>query len=98
MADDEGLFRFERLKVWQRAADVTVPLGRVADGLAERHLYRYAEQLRAAALSISNNIAEGSGSNSNNDFRSFLNIAHRSAFECANMLLVFQRNHVISLD
>ena len=70
----------------------------MADRLAERHLYRYAEQLRAAALSISNNIAEGSGSNSNNDFRSFLNIAHRSAFECANMLLVFQRNQIISPD
>lgn len=57
MAAGDTLFRFERLNVWQRAADVTVPLGRVADRLAERHLYRYAEQLRAAALSISNNIA-----------------------------------------
>jgi four helix bundle protein len=98
MAADNKLFRFERLEVWQRAADVAIPLGRVADSLAERHLYRYAEQLRGAALSISNNIAEGSGSNSNNDFRNFLNVAHRSAFECANMLLVFQRNRVIAPD
>jgi four helix bundle protein len=98
MAADKRLFRFERLDVWQRAADVALPLGHVADKLAERHLYRYAEQLRGAALSISNNIAEGSGSNSNNDFRSFLNIAHRSAFECANMLLIFQRNRIIGPD
>jgi four helix bundle protein len=67
----------------------------VGDLLAERHFYRYADQLRGAAISISNNTAEGSGSNSNNEFRSFLNVAHRSAFECANMLLVFQRNQVI---
>jgi four helix bundle protein len=66
MADDGNLFRFEHLDVWQRAADLAFALGLVADGLAERHLYRFAEQLRAAALSISNNIAEGSGSNSNN--------------------------------
>src|SRR5688572_3296368 len=98
MAANKPLFRFERLEVWQRAADVALPLGQVADRLAERHLYRYADQLRGAALSISNNIAEGSGSNSNNEFRSFLNVAHRSAFECANMLLVFQRNQVISPD
>jgi four helix bundle protein len=98
MAANEGLFCFERLEVWQRAADVTVPLGHVADRLAERHLYRYAEQLRGAALSISNNIAEGSGSNSNNEFRSFLNVAHRSAFECANMLLVFRRNRVVAAE
>jgi four helix bundle protein len=62
----------------------------MADHLAEQHFYRFADQLRGAALSISNNIAEGSGSNSNSDFRNFLNIAHRSAFECANMLLVFR--------
>jgi hypothetical protein len=52
MAAHHKLFRFEHLEVWQRAADVTLPLGRVADGLAERHLYRYSEQLRGAAISI----------------------------------------------
>jgi four helix bundle protein len=89
MAADGYLFRFERLEVWQRAADVVSPLGVVADCLTEQRFYRYAEQLRGAALSISNNIAEGSGSNSTSDFRNFLNVAHRSAFECANMLVVF---------
>ncbi|WP_205940794.1 four helix bundle protein [Pedobacter paludis] len=38
-----------------------------------------AEQLNGAALSISNNIAEGSGSVSNKEFTHYLNIAHRSA-------------------
>ncbi len=95
MADDDNLFRFEHLEVWQRAADLAFTLGLVADGLAERHLYRFAEQLRSAALSISNNIAEGSGSNSNSEFRSFLNIARRSAFECASMLLIFSRRRLI---
>ena len=70
-------------------------LGEVADVLATRHLYRFAEQLRAAALSISNNIAEGSGSNSKNEFRNFLNIARRSAFECASMLLIFERHQLV---
>jgi len=63
----------------------------IADDLAERHLYRFAEQLPAASLSISNNIAEGSGSNSNNEFRNFLNMARRSSFECASMLLIFKK-------
>jgi hypothetical protein len=61
MGDDDYQFRFERIEVWQRAADVAFALGNVADQLATGHLYRFAEQLRAAALSISNNIAEGSG-------------------------------------
>jgi four helix bundle protein len=87
----DKLFRFQDLAVWQRAADVGIQLDDVADGLEDRKRFRYAEQLRAAALSISNNIAEGSGSKSNNEFRNYLNMAHRSAFECANMLLIFER-------
>ena len=46
------------------------------------------EQLRAAGLSVSNNIAEGSGSEHVNEFKQFLNIARRSLFEDASMLLV----------
>jgi four helix bundle protein len=98
MAEDDNLFRFEHLEVWQRAADMAFTLGLVADRLAKRHLYRFAEQLRAAALSISNNIAEGSGSNSNSEFRNFLNFARRSAFECASMLVIFQRHRLVPAD
>jgi four helix bundle protein len=94
MTDDEKLFRFQDLEVWQRAADLAIDLGHVADHLEERRRYRYAEQLRAAAISISNNIAEGSGSTSKDDFRKFLNYARRSAFECANMLLILQRREL----
>jgi four helix bundle protein len=71
MSEDDKLFRFEHLEIWQRAADFAFAVSPAADHLAARHLYRFAEQLRAASLSISNNIAEGSGSNSNNEFRSF---------------------------
>ncbi len=92
---NDKLFRFEDLEVWQRAADLAFNLGNVADQLEQQRRYRFAEQLRAAALSISNNIAEGSGSTSNNEFRNFLNFARRSAFECANMLLVFQRQKLV---
>ena len=98
MGDDDYQFRFERIEVWQRAADMAFTLGNVADQLATRHLYRFAEQLRSAALSISNNIAEGAGSNSTNEFRNFLNIARRSAFECASMLLIFQRHQLVPAD
>jgi four helix bundle protein len=45
--------------------------------------------LRASVLSISNNIAEGAGSVSDVEFANYLNIARRSVFEVANMLLLF---------
>ena len=77
------------MEIWQSARDLAVKFHSVADRLNDRRFYRYAEQLRAAGLSLSNNIAEGWGSTHNGEFIQFLNIARRSLFEDASMLLVF---------
>lgn len=92
------MFRCEQLEIWQKACDVGSDLCDVADDLDARKLYRFAEQLRGAALSISNNIAEGSGSTSNPEFRSFLNYARRSVFETASMIAFFHRKNYITAD
>ena len=39
---------------------------------------------------MTNNIAEGSGSTHAQEFKQFLNIARRSLFEDASMLMVFE--------
>ena len=83
-------FRFEDLEIWQLARDMAVAFHRLAEALDRKKYYRYAEQLRSAALSVPNNIAEGSGSVHAAEFRQFLNIARRSVFEDASMLLVFE--------
>lgn len=70
----------------------------LADELEKKRLYRFAEQLRGAALSISNNIAEGSGSTSKAEFKNFLNYARRSVFECASMVAFFARKGYIDLN
>ncbi len=83
-------FRFEDLEIWQIAKGLAVKFHRLADILDKRRFYRYAEQLRAAGLSLTNNIAEGSGSTHAQEFKQFLNIARRSLFEDASMLMVFE--------
>jgi four helix bundle protein len=85
-------YRFEDLEIWQRAKEtqLAVKFHQLADQLDRRRLYRYAEQLRAAGLSLTNNIAEGSGSTHTQEFKQFLNFARRSLFEDASMLLVFE--------
>lgn len=85
-------FRFQELEVWKRAAEFSPGLFSFADQLEGRRLFRFAEQLRGATLSITNNIAEGSGSISKVDFANFLNTARRSTFEVANILFLLGDN------
>jgi four helix bundle protein len=92
----EELFRFQKLDIWRKAVEIGNMLLDIADDLEKRRLFRFAEQMRGASLSISNNISEGSGSNSKAEFASFLNIAKRSAFENANMTIVFKNRGLIS--
>jgi four helix bundle protein len=91
-------FRFENLEVWKRAIEIGMELFDVANDLEKKRLYRFADQLRGAGLSMSNNIAEGSGSHSKKEFIQFLNIARRSTFENANMMIIYQRKDLISVE
>ena len=91
-------FRFQDLRIWQLAIEIADELFDIADELELKRLYRFAEQLRAAGMSMSNNIAEGSGSSSNRDFSHFLNIAKRSTFENANILIILHRRNLILED
>ena len=91
-------FRFQELKIWQVSIEIAMELFEIADKLELRRLYRFAEQLRGAGMSISNNIAEGSGSTSKKDFNQYLNMAHRSAFENANILILLEKKGIISKE
>ena len=89
-------FRFQDLKIWQSAIEIADELFDIADDLEKKKLYRFAEQLRGSGMSVSNNIAEGSGSSSKKDFKNFLNFARRSAFENANILIILERRRLIN--
>lgn len=91
-------FRFQDLKIWQLAIEIADRLFDIADELEERKLFRFAEQLRGAGMSMSNNIAEGSGSISKKEFTQFLNISKRSTFENTNILIVLHRRNLISQE
>jgi four helix bundle protein len=48
-------FRFQDLEMWQLAIEIADELFDLADELEKKRLYRFAEQLRAAGMSMSNN-------------------------------------------
>jgi four helix bundle protein len=98
VGENMAQFRFQNLEIWKRAIEIADYLLDVASEMDERKFYRFSDQLRGAALSISNNIAEGAGSASKKEFAQFLNFAKRSCFENANMLILFARKGLISED
>jgi len=88
-------FRFQDFEIWQIAIEIANSLFDIAESLDIKRLCRLTEQLRGAGMSMSNNIAEGSGSNSTQEFYQFLNIARRSAFENANILILLRKRNLI---
>lgn len=78
--------RFEDLPVWQAAAELA---GRVDDFLGHappRLRGSFRDQLERAALSVSNNIAEGFERGTTNELLAFIYIACGSAGEVRSML------------
>jgi four helix bundle protein len=83
--------RFEDLPVWQEAArlyELTEDLLENASFPATRG---FRDQLDRAALSVSNNIAEGFERGTTNELLAFLYIARGSAGEVRSMLCVKER-------
>jgi four helix bundle protein len=82
--------KFEELPVWQEGARL---YNRVLDLLEEPNLSLspgYRNQLDRAALSVSNNIAEGFERVTTNELTAFLAIARGSAGEVRSMMAVVQ--------
>ena len=76
---------FRKLEVYQAAVRFLPLAVTIADCLPPRYA-ALADQLRRASLSISLNIAEGSGKSTGPDQRRFYAMARGSAMECAAIL------------
>jgi four helix bundle protein len=80
--------RFEDLDCWKRARTLA---GLIYDICENQHVSRdrrLRDQLTGSAISVMNNIAEGFGSQSNPEFKRFLNYARRSVSELQSCLYV----------
>ena len=90
--------RFRKLDVWAKAINYIEKLYRITEKFTSKELYGLTSQIRRASTSIALNIAEGSGSGSDNEFRRFLNIALRSSYEVFCGLEIAKRLKFISDD
>lgn len=65
-------FRFQDLEIWKMSINLAHHIFDIADELEKKKLFRFADQLRGAGMSISNNIAEGAGARSPKEFARYL--------------------------
>ena len=83
--------RFEDLPVWQAASGLAVGVYALGESVSLRRRSSLRDQLERAALSVSNNIAEGFERGTTSELLAFLYIARGSAGEVRSMLCVMDR-------
>jgi four helix bundle protein len=79
------MFRFEELEIWKLSQDYAGDCYGLVNNFPKEEKYALADQLRRAAVSISNNIAEGSAF-SDTKFKSYLDISIGSTLETVNII------------
>src|ERR1700679_2395013 len=83
--------RFEDLEIWKIANSIAVDIYFLCDKEPLRSDWGMKDQIRRAACSMSDNIAEGFEYNNNPDFIRFLNYAKGSSGEFRNKLTILNQ-------
>ena len=78
--------RFEDLEIWQLARKLYIKISVVAERLKKAKEFRFAEQMKSAAGSIMDNIAEGFERNSRLEFLNSLGISKGESGELKSQL------------
>ena len=91
-------FKFENLKVWQKAVDLSEAIHQLTLAFPKDELFVLTSQIKRAADSISLNIAEGSTGQSNAEFVRFLGYALRSNIEVVGCLHLAKRREYIDIE
>jgi four helix bundle protein len=85
------VFAFERLDTWKLSIELTTSLYQLTRKFPSHERYGLGQQIQRAAVSISSNIAEGSGRLSKKDQAHFFNIAFSSLLEVLNQIILANR-------
>ena len=89
---------FVRLEVYKEGLKFVKNIFKISSDLPRSYQYSVGDQIRRAALSILNNIAEGSGKIYKKEKSQFYRISLNSARECIPMLTLLSEDKVINGD
>jgi len=83
--------RFEDLEIWKISNAIAVEVYLLCDNEPLKSDWGMKDQIRRAACSMSDNVAEGFEYNNNPDFIRFLNYAKGSSGEFRNKLIILNK-------
>lgn len=89
---------FRMLKVWELSHKLTLDIYQVTQKFPKEEEFGLKSQIRRSSVSITNNLAEGSGRFTDADFARFVIIAYGSANETDYLLLLSKELNYISTD
>lgn len=78
--------KFEDLEIWQLARKLYQKISPLSERMRKKHDYRFAEQIKAAAGSVMDNISEGFERNSRLEFLNSLSISKGECGELKSQL------------
>ena len=85
---DDYKYDFEKLEVYQKAVQYTNTVFEITKKFTKNNQFSLGDQFRRAALSICNNLAEGSGKRTSPSKRQYYSISLDSARECIPIITV----------
>jgi len=85
------MHNFKDLMVWQKSVDLVVRIYQFVEDFPPKEKFNLVSQMQRAATSIPSNISEGSGRNSNTDFKRFVCYALGSSYELETQIIISSR-------
>ena len=82
------MHKYKELLVWKKAVDLAVEIYKITKMFPIEEKYGLISQINRCAVSISSNIAEGAGRNTDGEFNHFLGISNGSSFELETQLII----------
>ena len=92
------MHNFRKLDIWIDSVELADIVYSLTTAFPKSEIYGLSSQMQRSSVSVSSNIAEGSGRNSNMDFAHFLSIALGSLFELETQVEIAHRRNYITTE
>ena len=92
------MHNFRELDVWKKVIELTTVYYKISKNFPKEEMFGLTSQSRRSLVSISSNIAEGAGRDSDKQFVQFLAIALASSFEFETQLIVSKNLEYVDFE